>query len=336
MFGFFQNKQKETGPTEIACPLCDHRQLESRLAVSSYCRHCGAYLTFEKSGEVKARPQTPPDPFANRPPQPEVEIDYSPREDKEPILPASLRVRRTVEDSFPDEDTPGEGSASPVSPAIKTQPEPSQEPSEPEAPVVRQETVTGVSRYQGVPTAKGNEAAHRKIETREVTCFECGATHAANILTNSTQCRSCGRLISMADREIRDTCSSPIQTRGNVHIHKKGLVRAAPIQCHDLIVEGDFTHDAECSGDLIIRRHGRIPGKIRCRRLLVEKRAKVEFLGPVEMEEGKIDGIVTGNLACHGLLTLEKKSILTGNLKVGRLSIAEGAKHNGQVRTGPF
>ena len=50
----------------------------------------------------------------------------------------------------------------------------------------------------------------------------------------------------------------------------------------------------------------------------------------------KNDGIVTGNLACHGLLALEKKSVLTGNLKVGSLTIADGAKHNGQVRMGPF
>ena len=335
MFGFFQNRHKETGPTEITCPLCDHRQLEPRLAVSSYCRHCGAYLTFERSGEVKARPQTPPDPFANRPPQPEVEVDYSPRREPANPLPVSLRIR-PAEEPAPDEEMAEEEVSPTASPEDKANTGLLPESIDHEAPLVRKEEASGISRYQGIPSVQRTDGGPRKIETREVACFECGATHAANILANSTQCRSCGRLISMADREIRDTCSSPIQTRGNVHIHKKGLVRAAPIQCHDLIVEGDFTNDAECSGDLIIRRHGRIPGKIRCRRLLVEKRAKVEFLGPVEMEEGKIDGIVTGNLACHGLLILEKKSVLTGNIKVGRLSIAEGAKHNGQVRTEPF
>ncbi|MGB0328139.1 MAG: bactofilin family protein [Akkermansiaceae bacterium] len=308
-FGFF--KEKETGPVDITCPLCGSRQQESRLAVSSYCKECGAYLSFEKDGEVKARPLTPPDPFADRPTQPEVDVDYSPCKELEEIRPI-IPVRKA--------------------------PEPIEEPTEAgqnlDSPPP-QKALSADGRYQGTP-APGGTPSQNKIETRNVTCFECGATHAANILANSTQCRNCGRMISMADRDIHETWTSPIQTRGNVHIHKKALVRAASIQCHDLIVEGTFTDNAECSGDLIIRRNGKIPGQVKCRRLLVEKRAKVEFLGPVEMDEGKIDGIVTGNLTCHGLLALEKKSVLTGNLKVGSLTIADGAKHNGQVRMGPF
>jgi cytoskeletal protein CcmA (bactofilin family) len=310
-FGFF--KDKETGPVEITCPLCGSRQQESRLAVSSYCKKCGAYLSFEKDGKVNARPLTPPDPFANRPPQPEVEVDYSPREEepRAEIRPL-IRVRKSPEPIEDDSDADNE-------------PEPAPQKKPPRSD----------GRYQGAPAA-GESPTQSKIVTRDVTCFECGTVNAANVLANSTQCRNCGRMISIADRDIHETWTSPIQTRGTVHIHKKGLVRAAPIQCHDLIVEGTFTDNAECSGDLIIRRTGKISGKVKCRRLLVEKRAKVEFLRPVEMEEGKIDGIVTGNLACRGLLALEKKSILTGNLKVGRITIADGAKHNGQVRMGPF
>ena len=330
MFGFFQNKNKETGPTEVTCPLCDHRQLESRLAVSSYCQKCGAYLSFEKSGEVKARPLNPPDPFANRPPQPEVVVDYSPRKDPKEIATVAppkktsdpepvARLRKLVEpenDPGPPDDVSNSGEA--------------------DEPVIQKDRATGTSRYRGVQPKKDTESPEKKIQTKEVQCFECGATDEANILANSSQCRSCGRFISMADHEIKETHQSPIQTRGNVHIHKKGLVRGAAIQCHDLIVEGDFTGDADCSGDLIIRRNGKISGKVRCRKLLVERRSKVEFLSNVEIDEGMIDGLVTGNLACQGLLALEKKAILTGNLKVGSLSMADGAKHNGQVRMGPF
>ena len=312
VFGFF--KDKETGPLEVACPLCDNHQQESRLAVSSYCRKCGAYLTFDKDGKVSARPQNPPDPFANRPPQTEVVVDYRARKEKEATPAEEKRAKPE-----PQPEPPPESSAPKETATPKSSPD------------------SASSRYQRTPPAGEKTTPQRKIETREVICFECGDRHEANVLANSTQCRKCGRLISMTDREIRETWTSPIQTRGDVHILKKGLVRAAPIQCHNLIVEGDFTNDADCTGDLIIRRHGKIPGKVRCHRLLVEKRAKVEFLGPVEiMKEGRIDGVVTGNLACHGLLALEKKAVLTGNLKVGRLTIADGATHNGQVRMGPF
>ena len=309
-FGFFKDKHK--GPISVTCPLCNSSQQESALAVSSYCKGCGAYLTFNKLGEVTARPLIPPDPFADRPRQPDVVVDYSPREDPD----TSTAKPKTTDASAPE---PSEKESSPKEEETPSPPDNS-----------------GPTRFSSKPEDKDQADPQPKYETREVTCFECGDTHAANVLANSTQCRECGRLISMANREFRESWSGPIQTRGDVHIHKKGLVRTASVECHNLIVEGDFTGNAICSGDLIIRRHGKIPGQIRCKRLLVEKRAKVEFLGPVEMDEGRIDGLVTGNLACHGLLALEKKAILTGNLKVGSLTVADGAKHNGQVRMGPF
>ena len=54
------------------------------------------------------------------------------------------------------------------------------------------------------------------------------------------------------------------------------------------------------------------------------------------MDECTIDGLVTGHLACRGLLALEKKATLTGNIKVGRLTVADGAKHTGQIQMGGF
>ena len=62
-----------------------------------------------------------------------------------------------------------------------------------------------------------------------------------------------------------------------------------------------------------------------------EKTSQVEFLGPVEMDEGPTALSPKSHLPRTP--RLEKKSVLTGNLKVG-LTIADGAKHNGQVRMG--
>jgi len=143
-------------------------------------------------------------------------------------------------------------------------------------------------------------------------------------------------MISLANHDIKGPWSSRIQTRGDVFIHKKGIVTGATIQCHDMIVEGDFTGSVECSGDLTLRRHGKIMGKVLCDRLLVEKRAKVDFLNPVETNECRIDGLVTGNITCRGRLALEKKATLTGNIKVGTLTIADGARHSGQIEMGGF
>ncbi|MGC6427876.1 MAG: bactofilin family protein [Akkermansiaceae bacterium] len=173
-----------------------------------------------------------------------------------------------------------------------------------------------------------------KAELRDISCFDCSASHEVSPISTSTLCPKCGSYISLKSYEIRGEWNRKIQTRGDVFIFKKGIVSGTTIQCHHLTVEGDFTGGVECSGDLIIRHHGKIVGKVICKRLIIEKRATVEFLNSVETTECTIDGLVTGNITCSGRLALEKKAILSGNIKVGRLAISKGAKHQGQIQMG--
>ncbi len=391
-FGFF-SKDKNKGPREVTCPLCQHSQQESPLAVSSYCKGCKAYLSFD-GGEVTARSASgTPDPFAHRPAQPKVEIDYSAREEPAPLTPAAKKAAQAIAPKAATEPSPKPQPApqaqvkpqaqapSQVSPPAQA-PQPEEQPkviSQPQAPaspapppepkkeevkeVLTQEVLPEIKPLLGTPEAEDSESDesdhdesspryHRQnteeealsgrskkkkeANERHVACFECGDSHIANSRANSTQCRKCGRLISLKDQHIKENWSSPIQTRGNVYIHKKGIVSDASIRCHDLVVEGDFTGSAECSGDLTLRRHGKVVGNVICNRLLVQKRAQVEFLNLVEMNECKIDGVVTGNISCRGLLALEKKATLIGDIKVGSLTVADGAKHSGQIQMGAF
>lgn len=319
-----------------------------------------------------ARPQATPDPFAHRPPQPKVEIEYKPREDRD-SKPKPSPPKKTIPDekagvSGDDKSVLEAPPASGVTSALekethgslqedkedKSKERPPARSEDPAPPVESDEAksdktvgpidetepekvIPELSRFvKDHSTEVQSRSGKKKPEQRRAICFECGDSHLANAQANSTQCRKCGRLISMKDIHIREPWSSRVQTRGDVFIHKKGIVQGAAIQCHNLIVEGDFTGSAECSGDLVLRRHGKIIGKVVCDRLLVEKRAKVEFLNTVQTNECKIDGLVSGNLACRGRLALEKKATLTGNIKVGTLTVADGAKHTGQIQMGGF
>jgi len=366
-FGFFKDKSK--GPLEVRCPLCEHLQQESPLAISSYCKGCGAYLSFRKGGEIIARPQATPDPFAHRPSQPKIDIEYKPREERGPKPPSPpLGKRENPETGEPSETEPPKAAQEKSDDSIGSSPppthqkesvgeefppisessdssfpsktEPSTQIEKSDAPPEeedQEEVIPELSRFiRDASNGAHQDSGKKQLEQRRATCFECGDSHLANARSNSTQCRKCGRLISMEDLHIRESWSSRVQTLGDVFIHKKGIVLGAAIQCHNLFVEGDFTGSAECSGDLTLRRHGKIIGKVVCNRLMVEKRAKVEFLNTVQMNECKIDGLVTGNLACRGCLALEKKATLTGNIKVGTLTVADGAKHTGQIQMGGF
>jgi cytoskeletal protein CcmA (bactofilin family) len=96
-------------------------------------------------------------------------------------------------------------------------------------------------------------------------------------------------------------------------------------------VLGELAGSVECSGDLIIRRHGRIVGTVSCRQLRIEKGAKVEFLNPVTAHTASIDGQVRGQLSCTGPVTLQKRARLHGLVRTPSLIVKPGAKHSGSI-----
>lgn len=166
---------------------------------------------------------------------------------------------------------------------------------------------------------------------RETSCFECGAPITALGDAQSSQCPKCGSYISLEDFHIEEAWNRRIKTRGDVKILKSGSIAGASVRCHHLTILGSLSGSVECSGDLIIRSHGKIIGAVSCRNLRIEKGARVEFLNPVKAVTARIDGEVHGQISCTGSVTLEKRAQLHGLVRTTSLVVKPGAKHNGRI-----
>lgn len=166
---------------------------------------------------------------------------------------------------------------------------------------------------------------------REITCFNCSYSYKAVGEAQSSQCPKCSTYISLVDYDINERWNRPIQTCGDVVIQKAGIVSGVTLRCHHLTVLGELAGSVECSGDLIIRSHGKIIGKVRCKNLRVEKGARVEFLNPVTAATAFIDGQVRGQIYCTGSITLEKRAHLQGLVRTSSLIVKPGAKHTGTI-----
>jgi cytoskeletal protein CcmA (bactofilin family) len=153
----------------------------------------------------------------------------------------------------------------------------------------------------------------------------------ANGEAQSSQCPKCGNYISLLDYNITEHWNKRIQTRGDVTILKTGAIVGTTVRCHHLIVMGELAGSVDCSGDLIIRSHGKIIGTVRCSNLRVEKGARVEFLNSVCAETVRIDGQVRGQITCTGSVTLEKRAQLHGLVRTSSLIVKPGAKHTGMI-----
>jgi cytoskeletal protein CcmA (bactofilin family)/Zn finger protein HypA/HybF involved in hydrogenase expression len=172
---------------------------------------------------------------------------------------------------------------------------------------------------------------HPTKPRREVICFGCGHTYTTIAEAQSSQCPKCSGYVSLQNYDITEHWNRRIETRGNVVIQKTGAVSGVTLRCHHLTVMGELAGSVECSGDLIIRSHGKIIGTVQCRNLRVEKGAKVEFLNPVKATTAYIDGQVRGQISCSGSVTLEKRAHLHGLVRTTSLIVKPGAKHTGTI-----
>lgn len=170
---------------------------------------------------------------------------------------------------------------------------------------------------------------------RPVTCFGCGHTYTASPEAQSSQCPKCSGYVSLLDYEINEHWNRRIQTCGDVIIQKTGVVAGVTVQCRHLTVLGELAGSVDCSGDLVIRSHGKIIGKVNCRNLRVEKGARVEFLNPVSAVTAFIDGNVRGQISCSGAITLEKRAQLHGLVRTTSLVVKPGARHTGTIEMIP-
>ncbi|MBK1854297.1 polymer-forming cytoskeletal protein [Verrucomicrobiaceae bacterium 5K15] len=318
---FFSKKKKNDTPKEpaarkntvdLSCPDCGFKQTESNMAVSTYCRGCGVHYKIV-DGKAEPNKIAPSNPFATLKSDGQAPR-LRPRQDDDQADKASKDqpAAEKKEDEKPKAETPKSKPTSPF-PFAK-----------PKADVA--------SFVQKAAASTG--LFHGKDQPRKVRCFECEREHEAPAEASSTLCPGCGAYIALKDYDIHSNWNRRIQTRGNVVIHKKASVTGITIHCHHLTTHGDFTGGVDCSGDFTIRSHGKIMGRVRCKRLIIEKRAQVEFANAVHCEDAIIDGNVTGHFECSGKLILRKKATLTGDIKVATMAVEEGARHNGRMSIG--
>ncbi|MDP0490661.1 MAG: polymer-forming cytoskeletal protein [Verrucomicrobiota bacterium JB023] len=291
------------------------------------------------AGKTSSTPETSPPPSEEKKDQPS----------SSKVQPSPPSLKPTPGPSSPDppakEATPAESTAptpqqSPGSTTTHQEPAntpspspPSEEPSPAAAPVSRFRPSPDATPKPAPspPVAKAFDSLlNRKEKKRSVRCFECAHEHQILADSTSALCPRCGAYIGLKDYDIRDRYNSRIQTRGSVFVHKKGSVTGITIQCHNLTIEGEIKGGAECSGDFIIRKTGKISGRVSADRLFVQHKAKVEFLETVEAREVIIDGNVSGSVSCKKL-TLKKHATLDGDLTVSSLAIEEGARHSGRI-----
>ena len=189
----------------------------------------------------------------------------------------------------------------------------------------------GKAQSPATPISLLQKYLHRTPEKRAVVCIECNKEHSASSNAQSSHCPSCGSYVSLRDYEIKENWHLRIQTRGNVHIHKKGSVQGIIIQCHNLTVEGIFHGSEQCSGFIIFQHSAKILGRLSCQQLTVPKGCVLESQHPITTHDALIEGELISAIIATGTVTIEKKAVVIGDVTAANIVIQPGAKQQGMI-----
>ncbi|MBU6327406.1 MAG: polymer-forming cytoskeletal protein, partial [Verrucomicrobia bacterium] len=189
--------------------------------------------------------------------------------------------------------------------------------------------------FKDSPLIQPGSMIHRYLssspENRTVMCTECGKEHSASSQAQASHCPSCGVYVSLRNYEINENWHRRIQTRGNIHILKKGSVQGVLLQCHHLTIDGTFRGSAQCSGKISINRSTTILGRISCQHLHIPSASRVESHHPIETHSALIEGELIGSIVAKGSVKLRKKAFVKGDITAGSIAISPGARQQGLI-----
>lgn len=182
---------------------------------------------------------------------------------------------------------------------------------------VRRHAASGLNRHQ----------------PRKVGCFHCDGEVEVSYAAKLASCPKCGEEINLNDYELNKPLHEDIFTRGNVTINKLGALTGESLVCHNLKAYGEVTALVHATGDVMIRSNARLPGGLRCQKLLIGRDARVIVEGDVFASEMDVDGEITADaFHCQGKTRIDEHGAINGPLQTRAVAMENGGALNGALQ----
>lgn len=192
-----------------------------------------------------------------------------------------------------------------------------------------------------LPEAPKPQSVFRKLEgllggQRAVVarCFECAGKREVPKTTTSTICPQCGAYIDLQDYKIVGNFSRSVRTRGRLLVAPKGDLGSNRVICESAEVQGLVRGSLICGGELKIKLHGKLTGSIEAKRVLIDRKAEVEFVRPIHADLVEIDGSISARIISKGRVVIRKTGHLTGAVFARGFMVEKGGEFFGELSIG--
>ena len=171
-------------------------------------------------------------------------------------------------------------------------------------------------------------------KVRDICCFSCGHRQQVSSAAQSSLCPQCSSYIDLRDFKIAGPFGRSIQTQGEVILSSKADVTSAKIGCGAALIEGRLRGVLTCTGEARVKLQGQCAGTIEANRLVIDKKANVEFVRMVKAQSVEIHGKVAARITCDGCVTIASGGSLEGVIYAKSINVEKGGIFSGELFIG--
>lgn len=169
---------------------------------------------------------------------------------------------------------------------------------------------------------------------RDICCFSCGHRQQVSSSAQSSLCPQCSSYIDLSDFKIAGPFGRSIQTQGEVVLSHKADVTSAKIACGAAVIDGKLRGLLVCTGEARVKLQGKFLGDIDAQKLVIDKKADVEFPRLVKVRAVEIHGKMVANINCDGCLSIASGGSLVGTVQAKAINIEKGGIFSGELTIG--
>lgn len=192
-----------------------------------------------------------------------------------------------------------------------------------------------------LPEPPRSPSVFRKLEgllgvqrTVVARCFECTGKREVPKSSTSTICPQCGAYIDLQDYKVVSNFSRSVRTRGRLLVTSKGDLNSNRVICESAEVQGLVRGSLLCSGEVKIKLRGKLTGSIEAKRVVIDRRAEVEFVRPIHADLVEIDGSISARIISNGRVVVRKTGHLTGAVFARGFMVEKGGEFFGELSIG--
>ncbi|MBN8249488.1 MAG: polymer-forming cytoskeletal protein [Verrucomicrobia bacterium] len=165
----------------------------------------------------------------------------------------------------------------------------------------------------------------RTVETRRVTCFDCGTEMEVPVSAKSSMCKRCSSHLDFQDYTVNQAVSKSFRTKGGLRVEKSGYIFNTEILAGEVTVHGRIQGKVTAERRVTVHTGADLRGPVRTPLLVIPEGQCFFWREGLQAEAVEVAGELVGEPRLLHTLRLFATGRLFGGAQTRHLIVESGA-----------